>query len=211
MTITEQLARLITTFGAEWVMWLLVGLSVASVSVMAERWWFHFRRRPDMDGLLRAVERGDADGAPGSCIEASVTRELLRAREAGRPAAIARRAAAIERERPGYERGLAFLGTLGNNAPFVGLLGTVLGVIRAFADLSGDIQGGAAVVMAGISEALVATAVGLAVALPAVVAFNVFKGKSRDALRRVEVLAEAVLAHPDGGPATATATDADAG
>ena len=75
----------------------------------------------------------------------------------------------------------------------------MLGIIKAFADLSGDIQGGASVVMAGISEALVATAIGLAVALPAVVAFNVFKGKSKDAYRRVDVLVEAVLARSEVG------------
>lgn len=76
-------------------------------------------------------------------------------------------------ERPHLERNLGFLNTLGNNAPFIGLLGTVLGVVRAFADLAGS-QGNPAVVMAGISEALVATAVGLFVAIPAVAAYNYF-------------------------------------
>jgi len=53
------------------------------------------------------------------------------------------------------DRRMAFLGTLGNNAPFLGLFGTVLGIIRAFHDLSLDTKGGANVVMAGISEALI--------------------------------------------------------
>ena len=193
-TITEQLAALITVFGAEWVMWLLIMLSVISVSVMVERWWFHFKRQPDMKGLFKAIDDKSADAPNGDSIESAITRDLLGARDEGVDFIAATRVATIERERTGYERGLSFLGTLGNNAPFVGLLGTVLGIIKAFADLAGDVQGGAQVVMAGISEALVATAIGLAVALPAVVAFNVFKGKSKDAYRRADVLAEAILA-----------------
>ncbi len=193
-TITGQLAALITVFGAEWVMWLLIILSVVSVSVMVERWWFHFKRRPDMKGLLKAIDAEEVDEATGECIEAVVTRDLLGAWDEGAELLEATRVATVERERDAYERGLSFLGTLGNNAPFVGLFGTVLGIIKAFADLAGDVQGGAQVVMAGISEALVATAIGLAVALPAVVAFNVFKGKSKDAYRRADVLAEAIFA-----------------
>ena len=83
------------------------------------------------------------------------------------------------RARKDYERYLVILGTLGNNAPFIGLFGTVIGVIQAFQDLSTDSQGGAEVVMSGISEALVATAAGLAAAIPAVIAFNFFMNKIR--------------------------------
>ncbi len=78
-------------------------------------------------------------------------------------------------ERPRYERFLSFLGTLGSNAPFIGLFGTVLGIIKAFNDLGAVAIQGSAIqqtVMTGISEALVATAVGLAVAIPAVVALQ---------------------------------------
>ena len=78
---------------------------------------------------------------------------------------------ALAAERPRYERFLSLLGTLGNNAPFIGLFGTVLGIIKAFNDLGAVSLKGSAIqqtVMTGISEALVATAVGLAVAIPAV-------------------------------------------
>ena len=70
------------------------------------------------------------------------------------------------------ERRLAFLGTLGNNAPFIGLFGTVLGVVHAFAALGGASGPGADEVMSAIAGALVATAVGLFVAIPAVAAYN---------------------------------------
>jgi biopolymer transport protein ExbB len=101
----------------------------------------------------------------------------------------------VERARLDYERRLIFLGTLGNNAPFIGLFGTVLGIIRAFADLAAHPgAGGAATVMAGISEALVATAVGLFVALPAVVMFNLYSRWLRRSAQRATVLGHAVVA-----------------
>ena len=89
-------------------------------------------------------------------------------------------------ERQRLERGLSFVGTVGSNAPFIGLLGTVLGIIKAFHDLSVAEQAGPAVVMAGISEALVATAVGLVVAIPAVVIFNVFKARTKSVIAGTE-------------------------
>jgi len=87
----------------------------------------------------------------------------------------------MTKRRRDLERGMTLLGTLGNNAPFVGLLGTVIGVIVAFADLAdGQNKVQMDKVMGGIAEALVATGVGLFVAIPAVVAFNVFQKKIGD-------------------------------
>src|SRR5207237_10171293 len=95
-----------------------------------------------------------------------------------------------DRRRLEYDRWLLVLGTLGNNAPFIGLFGTVLGIIRAFADLAAANRGGggtstASFVMAGISEALVATAVGLFVAIPAVLAFTHFHPLAQRVVGRV--------------------------
>jgi biopolymer transport protein ExbB len=105
------------------------------------------------------------------------------------------------------ERNLGVLGTLGNNAPFIGLFGTVLGIIKAFADLSRNQAGGAGAVMSGISEALVATAVGLMVAIPAVIGFNFFQGRVRGTLGRVDAMAHlilgAVATPPDSAAAAA--------
>ena len=92
------------------------------------------------------------------------------------------------------ERGLSFLATVGSNAPFIGLLGTVLGIMKAFQDLALDTDEGSAAVMSGISEALVATAVGLLVAIPAVVLFNYFRGLVKARLARASSLADQVLA-----------------
>ena len=116
----------------------------------------------------------------------------------GSTAAVEAMASARMRERLALEKHLGILGTLGNNAPFIGLFGTVLGIIKAFADLARNQGGGAAVVMAGIADALVATAVGLLVALPAVVAFNIFQGRIRRTMGRVDLLAHLVLTGASG-------------
>ena len=74
-------------------------------------------------------------------------------------------------------RGLGFLATIGSTAPFIGLFGTVVGIINAFRGIAATGSGGMAAVSGGIAEALVATALGIFVAIPAVVAFNLFTGK----------------------------------
>src|SRR5262249_52145467 len=117
-------------------------------------------------------------------------------------------AGAKARLRVELERNLGILGTLGNNAPFIGLFGTVLGIIKAFADLSHNSGGGAAAVMAGISEALVSTAVGLMVAIPAVIAFNFFQGKVRKTLARVDAVAHTLLATFGNGEGEASSVRA---
>jgi biopolymer transport protein ExbB len=93
------------------------------------------------------------------------------------------------------ERNLAFLGTVGNNAPFVGLLGTVIGIIRAFHSLDesqGKITAG---LMADIGEALVATAIGILVALPAVAAFNYFQRLIKTRLARGSALGSHIVSY----------------
>lgn len=174
--------------GATWVLWLLVGLSVISVAVMIERAIFYLRRRVDGDALSRQLspllDKRDFAGANAllgdqDSMEAHVLKAGIGLIDRGARVVSETMEAELVRQRSRFESNLIFLGTLGNNAPFIGLFGTVLGIIKAFKDLSiGDpTKGGAGaqLVMAGISEALVATAVGLAVALPAVVAFNYFK------------------------------------
>jgi biopolymer transport protein ExbB/TolQ len=95
---------------------------------------------------------------------------------------------AVMRARLEWDRGLSILATIGSNAPFIGLFGTVLGIIKAFHDLSQQTLTGTQTVTSGISEALVATAVGLLVAIPAVVAFNFFQRRVRSALSEAEAL-----------------------
>jgi biopolymer transport protein ExbB len=202
---TKQLFDLFTRSGAEWVMYALLALSVASVAVILERALF-FRRggRSRAETLIPLLAYGrleqarlELEGQAG--LEAAVARAALDAADGG-PASVAEMVScAIRRERPAYERGLGFLGTLGSNAPFLGLFGTVVGIIKAFADLGVGVAGekgaGASAVMAGLSEALVATAVGIFVAIPAVVAFNAYNRKLKGVVTRAEALGHALASH----------------
>jgi biopolymer transport protein ExbB/TolQ len=98
-------------------------------------------------------------------------------------------------ERPGLEKNLNILGTIASNAPYVGLLGTVMGIMKAFNDLATAPGQGNEVVMAGIGHALVSTAIGLAVAIPAVVAFNYFQKKVGLVLDGIDAARDLCLAY----------------
>ncbi len=98
----------------------------------------------------------------------------------------------VKTEKIQFERGLSVLATLGANAPFIGLFGTVLGIIRAFAYLG--TQSGSSAVMSGVSQALYATALGLLVAIPAVIANNYFAHHLRLALQKCEALRDELVA-----------------
>jgi biopolymer transport protein ExbB/TolQ len=199
---TQSIFQLFTRAGAEWVMYILVGLSVASFAVILERGIFFLRRGAAVPQLLALLKAGRLDEARARIgnrqgLEPEVARAALAAADGG-PAAVQEAVAcAIAEARPAYERGLSFLGTLGNNAPFLGLFGTVVGIIRAFSDLAvgGPKAAGASAVMAGISEALVATAVGIFVAIPAVVGFNAYMRRLRTLTTRGEAIGHALASH----------------
>lgn len=203
--LTERLLRLTIAGGSEWVMVLLLALSVVSISVVVERALFFRRRRRQLDrvdgALLPLLSSADG-GALRRAVE-ELRDPLLQVAldsAATRDAADAEKIVAglLSRERLELERRLTFLGTLGNNAPFIGLFGTVLGIIRAFNDLAASTSAGSSAVMAGISEALVATAIGLFVAIPAVIAFNYFQRQVDRLLSTTEALAQALLASARG-------------
>jgi len=98
-------------------------------------------------------------------------------------------------EKPGLEKNLNILGTIASNAPYVGLLGTVMGIMKAFNDLAVSPGQGNEVVMAGIAHALVSTAIGLAVAIPAVVAFNYFQKKVGMVLSNIDAARDLCLVY----------------
>jgi len=98
-------------------------------------------------------------------------------------------------ERPELERYLNFLATIGSNAPYVGLLGTVLGIMKAFHDLATAAEAGQQTVMAGISSSLVATATGLFVAIPAVIFYNYYQRQVKGVLQSLDSVKELCLAY----------------
>jgi len=205
----EKLTRLMVQSGAEWILWLLFGLSVLSVAIGVER-WLSFRgmegRIAKLVPALRArLGADDLTGATklleeSQSVEGRVVLTGLLEAEQGPAAAEEAMAAAMGLERKRLENRLLFLGTVGNNAPFIGLLGTVIGVVGAFDELGKPVTVNSSAlaperVMGTIAEALVATAVGLVVAIPAVAAFNYFQGRVSAALADAETLGHVLLSH----------------
>ena len=194
----------ITLLGTEWILWLLIVLSVVSVAIMIERIFFFLKIRVDFqefsNELTKALLRNDSDGTRRLCersqsLESQVVLRGLEYQDKGPKAMRESMEGFLIGERQVLDRGLVVLGTLGNNAPFIGLFGTVIGIIMAFKSLSLNTAGGPAVVMAGISEALVATAVGLMVAIPAVIAFNAFNRIIKRHYANAEAVMKLLLSH----------------
>jgi biopolymer transport protein ExbB len=207
MPIIARLRQLLLDLHASWILWLLIGLSVVSVISILERAFFFLKLKDDVGRLSRELDRllrgrRYADAAAllraSPSPQAAVVLAGLEHADLGPASAEKAMAGALALERTRLERGLMFLGTLGNNAPFVGLLGTVIGVVEAFDTLghaSGPGAGGTQEIMSGISEALVATAVGLFVAIPAVAAFNWFQRRIQSVLASTDALSNLLLAH----------------
>src|SRR5580693_1651445 len=210
--------------GTGWILALMLVLSVISLAVMLERAWLYWSLRDDIDELmrdlgklLRAGDLGEARRrleASRSAEAAVVVAGLVEA-EHGVEAAEEAMEGAGALQRLKLEKRLAFLGTLGNNAPFIGLLGTVIGIVAAFDELSkvkmaaaaGSAQLAPEAVMARISEALVATAIGIMIAIPAVAAFNAFQRVVRSTTANTEALGHLLLAHLKAVPASAGHTE----
>lgn len=214
MNIVEQSKDILLEIGAAPILYLMLVLSVMSVAVMLERAWFFFASSEQVGDLAWALEgklaAGDLEGAraltqSSRSVESAIVRAGLAAGARGAAAASEAMASASVIGRLRLERRLSFLGTLGNNAPFVGLLGTVIGIVQAFQQLEQAGLGGSASsdIMGAIAEALVATAIGLAVAIPAVAAFNYFQRRIKTILGNAEALKHIVLSHLEGAPARA--------
>jgi biopolymer transport protein ExbB len=189
--------------GVEWVMWLMVALGVAMIALLFERLFLFWRTQVDAPRLARALvtslDAGDIEGAKaqvarGMAMEERVLADALEVYESGANVVEQIILSATARERQRFDRFLSYFGTLGNNAPFIGLFGTVIGIIVAFKELGENPKGGLEVVGPGIAEALAATAVGLLIAIPAVVLFNLFKGALKRRLGNTDFLGRIVLA-----------------
>ena len=203
--IVEKLLGL-TLIGTAWVLWLLVALSVVSITIMLERTLFFLRMRLNFPEFTQQLTKrlidGDIEGAKQLCanrpaIEAQVVMRGFEYRDRGPKAMRESMEGFLIGNKQILDRGLMVLGTLGNNAPFIGLFGTVVGIIMAFKDLATNPAGGPSVVMAGISESLVATAIGLVVAIPAVIAYNAFNRVVKRRIANSEAVMKLVLSTYD--------------
>jgi biopolymer transport protein ExbB len=212
----EQLKNLLVNAGAMWVIWLLAGLSVASIAIMIDRARVFWAKRDDIATLVQDLQlllsQRDLDGArtrlsKSPSVAAAVATAGLARWAHGSEAVKEAMAAATGLERGHLDRRLLFLGTVGNNAPFIGLLGTVIGVVGAFEELGRASTFATAAtqlaperVMSTIAEALVATAVGLVVAIPAVGAYNYFQGLLATTFGDAETLGHVLLGHVGAEP-----------
>ncbi len=165
------------------VMQIILVLSVLTFGFALERAIYYWKRRGNPDralaSILVAVRAGNREDAIRRCGETAhpvgaVAAELLRCDDATPDATEERLQIALSEQRLELERNLGFLGTMGNTAPLVGLLGTVWGIMRAFHDMARTGSAGPSVVAAGVAEALLTTACGLLIAVPAVMIYNHF-------------------------------------
>ncbi len=173
----------IALVSTEWIIWVLLILSVISVAVIIERFFVVRLKRGDLESLKQKIgsclRNGNNAGIENILRQdnSSAAKILLETIQNTKKMGLAFEDSleiAISEERLRLESRISILGTLGNNAPFIGLFGTVLGIINAFHSLAQNTKGGPTIVMAGISEALIATALGLFIAIPAVGAYNYF-------------------------------------
>ena len=202
--LTERLFSL-AQGGAESILWILLALSVISIGLILERWMTlrqvtsrSKRIRARMKEALQANNFDDLEDIAkdrDSLEGRALSYGLRYTKESGVEGLSEVFTSFALLERPALERSLNFLATVGSNAPFIGLLGTVLGIMKAFRDLSQNASSGNEAVMLGIAEALVATAVGLVVAIPAVIAYNSFSRQVRTSLQSLETVREFCLAY----------------
>ncbi|HEY4016655.1 MAG TPA: MotA/TolQ/ExbB proton channel family protein [Polyangiaceae bacterium] len=227
-SIIERVKSAMVGLGTGWILVLMLLLSIISLAIMLERVWLYWSLRDDIDGLMRDLGRllrgGDMDGArrrleASRSAEAAVVVAGLVESDRGVAAAEEAMEGAQALQRLKLEKRLAYLGTLGNNAPFIGLLGTVIGIVAAFDELSkvkmaasaGSAQLAPEAVMARISEALVATAIGILIAIPAVAAFNAFQRVVRSTVANTEALGHVLMAHLKALPVEAGAVGVERG
>jgi biopolymer transport protein ExbB/TolQ len=192
---------LITDIVEKAVLLLLVGLSIWSISIMIDRKRF-LKSQISEDSFLQIKKMLNDKKtsfmqlAENDFFSSAFKSAETHSRQFKNTESIDRAISSfIKEERGVLEKGLPVLATLGANAPFIGLFGTVLGIIRSFAYLGS--QSGSAAVMTGVSQALYATAVGLLVAIPAVVAYNNFSNQIKRAIQRTESLRDLLIAQTE--------------
>ena len=204
-----KIFEIFNIIGSEWVMWIMMGLSVISLAVIFER----FRNlrsqervgallwKEEVEGWMKSGEFNRDSTAAAElaqkypCLEAGLVEVLLASKKTDKHDLSLLMSSYLGRKKIELDKNLSFLGTLGSNTPFIGLFGTVLGIIQAFHDIGAGAggEGGAANVSAGLSEALVATAIGLLVAIPSIIFFNFFQRKIKTIISRADSLGQFII------------------
>lgn len=201
--VTENFFK-IALYGHDVTLAILIFMSVFSLAFILERWLALKSIRVTSEKMKTRIQESLQSNSLKDLEEIGRDRETLesRALSYGLRHLKEHGSAGLEEifttysllERPKLEKYLNFLATVGSNAPFIGLLGTVFGIMDAFRGLA-ESQGDATAVMIGISKALIATAVGLFVAIPAVMAFNYFQKQVRGILQGLDTVKEICIAY----------------
>ncbi len=205
MNISQTLLGMVG-IGVEGVLYSLFLLSIVCVAYVIDRLVYFYHKNVTVELLLskfrealstEKVDELDSLANKTKKLEAKVIASAFTYRHRGGKYVKEYINTEVSFHKNVVERGMNFLGTVGSNAPFIGLFGTVLGIIKAFHDLSQNAAGGIGVVMAGIADALIATAVGLLVAIPAVVAYNFFQAKVNNTMENIERIADLLAVEID--------------
>jgi biopolymer transport protein ExbB len=195
----------IAHFADAGVLYLLIFLSFVSIYIIIERYVRLGRisrvsaeQRRRLEDALSAGHQGDLEELvldPAS-LEGRVFDQALRhIQKNGSRGLEETFTTFVQFEQPKLERSLTFLATVGSNAPYIGLFGTVLGIMKSFNDLAQATSAGQQTVMAGISSALIATAAGLLVAIPSILAYNYFQKQVKSIVGGIETFKEAAVAY----------------
>jgi biopolymer transport protein ExbB len=190
--------------GAMWsspVMIIILACSVATLGFALERILYFWKRRGRPEDVLKAasdkVRGGRVDEALWVCMGTphpvgAISAVVLKNQGQSADVQEEKMHIALSEQRMQLEHNLGFLGTMGNTAPLIGLLGTVWGIMRAFHDMASTGSAGPSVVAAGVAEALFTTAAGLLVAVPSVMLYNHFVRKISVMLTQAENVARAL-------------------
>ncbi|MFH1825636.1 MAG: MotA/TolQ/ExbB proton channel family protein [Candidatus Firestonebacteria bacterium] len=183
---------------------ILILCSIVAITFMIERWWYYRKCKIDanrfMEKVQNLVEQSAYNEAISLCDKTTCPLTLVikvgivNHKRDKEDISELMESKKME-ERLKMERWLGILGTLGNTAPFIGLFGTVIGIINAFGALAASGSGGPAIVAKGIAEALIATAGGLVVAIPCVMVFNYFMRKVKRMTTEIDVAMKRLLVY----------------
>jgi biopolymer transport protein ExbB len=194
--------NIVDTLRSSFTMIILMACSVVALTFIFERWLFYKHTSIDAERFFMKIKEAFRNEGIETAISvcnsslsplAAVVKSGLE--ESGKKSEVAAEmmdAMAID-QRTKLEKNLSILGTLGNIAPLIGLFGTVVGIIRAFHSLSVSGSAGPSVISAGIAEALVTTAAGLVVAVPAVVFYNYYLRRVETVMNEIESVSKKVL------------------
>jgi biopolymer transport protein ExbB len=194
--------NIVDTLRSSFTMIILVGCSVVALTFIFERWLYYKHTAIDADrffikikdafrndGIEKAISVCNSSLSP---LAAVVKSGLEESGKDARSVEEMMDAMAID-QRTKLEKNLSILGTLGNIAPLIGLFGTVVGIIRAFHSLSVSGSAGPSVISAGIAEALITTAAGLVVAVPAVIFYNYYLRRVTTIMNEIESVSKKVM------------------